>query len=130
MSDEIINFDFGNITCKYDHVAIIEINSGIEVDEDIANKIISRINDILKQPSVLIVNKKFDYSYTTDGMKILNDANLPNVLATAIVVHNSSSEVMTKSQVDIMKCFGRSNIQVFNNEESAMTWAQEILESE
>ena len=130
MSNEVIEFDFGNIKYKYDHVAMIEINSGVEVDEEIANQIISLLSGALKKPSVLIVNKKFDYSYTTEGMKILNDANLPDVLSTAIVVHNSSSEVMTKNQIDIMKCFGRTNLQVFNNEESALSWAQEVLNSQ
>ena len=130
MSNEVIEFDFGNIKYKHDHVAMIEINSGVEVDEEIANQIISLLSGALKKPSVLIVNKKFDYSYTTEGMKILNDANLPDVLSTAIVVHNSSSEVMTKNQIDIMKCFGRTNLQVFNNEESALSWAQEVLNSQ
>ena len=130
MSNEVVEFDFGNIKYKYDHVAMIEINSGVEVDEEIANQIISLLSGALKKPSVLIVNKKFDYSYTTEGMKILNDTNLPDVLSTAIVVHNSSSEVMTKNQIDIMKCFGRTNLQVFNNEESALSWAQEMLNSQ
>ena len=70
---EVKKFDFCSIEIHTERIVVIAINEEVEVNDSVANKIINIWNELNKQPSVILVDRKKLYSYTSDGMKKLTD---------------------------------------------------------
>jgi len=121
-------FDFGCFEHVDERILVIVINEGVVIDGKLSRKLVGLIDEQLSQPSVLIIDRRNDYSYSGTGMVTLKDSNLLNVAATGIVVYTSISERVVDTQVNVMNTLGRSNLNVFSSLEHALNWANKLLE--
>lgn len=121
-------FDFGCFERVDERILIIVINEGVVIDGELSRKLVGLIDEQLSVPSVLIIDRRNDYSYSGTGMVTLKDSNLPNVAATGIVAYTSISERVADTQVNVMNTMGRSNLNVFSSLDHAMSWANKLLE--
>lgn len=126
---KITTFDFGFFEHVHERILIIVINEGVVIDGALSRKLISLIDEVLEEPSVLIIDRRNDYSYSGTGMVTLKDSKLSNVAATAIVAYSVFSEHFVDTQVNVMNTVGRSHLNVFSSLEQAMGWANKLLEA-
>ena len=126
---KITTFDFGFFEHVHERILIIVINEGVVIDGALSRKLISLIDEVLEEPSVLIIDRRNDYSYSGTGMVTLKDSKLSNVVATAIVAYSVLSEHFVDTQVNVMNTVGRSHLNVFSSLEQAMGWANQLLEA-
>ena len=126
---KITTFDFGFFEHVHERILIIVINEGVVIDGALSRKLISLIDEVLEEPSVLIIDRRNDYSYSGTGMVTLKDSKLSNVAATAIVAYSVLSEHFVDTQVNVMNTVGRSHLNVFSSLEQAMGWANQLLEA-
>lgn len=122
-------FDFGFFEHVHERILIIVINEGVVIDGELSRKLVSLIDEVLEEPSVLIIDRRNDYSYSGTGMVTLKDSKLSNVAATAIVAYSVLSEHFADTQVNVMNAVGRSHLNVFSSLEQAMGWANQLLET-
>ena len=118
---------FGKIEHHGDNIQVIVVDQGLEIDRRMALTITKAIEDQTDQPSIVLVDRRNDYSYSGEGMQTLSDRNLPHVVATGIVVYSSAAMMLITSQIGTMKLLGRSNIKVFYTLTSALSWAKNEL---
>jgi len=124
---KIDTFDFGCFEHADEQTLIIVINEGVVIDGELSRKLIGLIDEKLTQPSVLLIDRRNDYSYSGTGMVTLKGSKLPNVIATGIVAYSSISAGVADSQVNVMNARGRSNLNVFSSLEHGLSWAKEVL---
>lgn len=123
---KITTFDFGSFEHVAERILVIAINEGVVVDGDLSRKLVELIDEALEQPSVLIIDRRHDYSYSGTGMVTLKSSKIPNVLATGIVAYSSESERVEDNQVNVMNTQGRSRLSVFSSLERALEWANGV----
>lgn len=121
-------YDFGFIEYSNDNIYLVIINEGLEVNEIVANRILISLRNIIEKPSILIIDRRNDYSYTANGMRLLNDSNLPQVVATGIIAYSNTSAVVANNQARFMKQFGRTALNTFPSLNLAISWGLDILE--
>ncbi len=126
---KVTTFDFGFFEHVHERILIIVINQGVVIDGALSRKLISLIDEVLEEPSVLIIDRRNDYSYSGTGMMTLKDSKLSNVAATAIVAYPVLSEHFADTQVNVMNTVGRSHLNVFSSLDQAMGWANQLLET-
>jgi|GEM_PF-1594295 len=124
---KITTFDFGTFEHVDERILVIVINEGVVIDGELSRKLVGFIDEQLSQPSVLVIDRRHDYSYSGTGMVTLKDSNLPNVAATGIVAYTSISERVADTQVNVMNALGRSNLNVFSSLDHALSWANKLL---
>ena len=121
---QVESYAFGTVEYFSDNILIVVVNDGIEVNGELARLIIRAIEQKSNEATVVIVDRRNDYSYSSEGMKTLSDINLPQVIATGIVVYSGVSELVTACQIGTMKILGRSNLNVFRSLDEALSWGQ------
>jgi len=124
---DVTTFDFGSFEHVDERILVIVINECVVIDGELSRKLVGLIDEQLSQPSILIIDRRNDYSYSGTGMVTLKDSNIPNVAATGIVAYSSISERVADTQVNVMNTRGRSNLNVFSSLDHALTWANELL---
>ena len=120
-------FDFGCFEHVDERILVIVINEGVVIDGELSRKLVGLIDEQLTEPSILIIDRRNDYSYSGTGMVTMKDSNLPNVAATGIVAYSSITEGVVDTQVNVMNKLGRSNLSVFSSLEHALSWANKLL---
>jgi len=124
---KIDTFDFGCFEHVDERTLVIVINEGVVIDGELSHKLVGLIDEALVQPSVLVIDRRNDYSYSGTGMVTLKSSKLPNVIATGIVASSSISERVADNQVNVMNARGHSNLNVFSSLEYGLSWAKEVL---
>jgi len=124
---KVDTFDFGCFEHVDERTLVIVINEGVVIDGELSRKLVGLIDEALDQPSVLIIDRRNDYSYSGTGLVTLKDSNLPNVAATGIVDYGTIPEGVADTQINVMNRPRRSNLNVFSSLDHALHWASELL---
>ncbi|NRA72658.1 MAG: hypothetical protein HRU24_16725 [Gammaproteobacteria bacterium] len=124
---QVESYAFGTVEIFSDNILIVVVNDGLEINGELARLIIRAIEQKSNEATVVIVDRRNDYSYSSEGMQTLSDTNLPQVIATGIVVYSGVSELVTACQIGTMKILGRNNLHVFRSLDEALSWGQKQI---
>ncbi len=105
----------------------VTVYNGIEVDMNIAKQYRQAIKTLVTQPTGLLVDKRNSYSLDFNAQRfVLN--NLPNIAATALLVHSSFSSIAAETQLHFLRT-EQHQVQIFSSQRAAVKWLGEQLEA-
>lgn len=122
-----VTFEFGSFEYIDERILVIVIDEGVVIDGELSCQLVAKIEETLTQPSILIIDRRHDYSYSGTGMMTLKGSNIAKVKATAIVSYSVMPERAPGKSVNVMNTTGRSQLNVFPSLELALNWADELL---
>lgn len=105
----------------------VTVSEGVEIDLGIAQSFQSAIAELTHEPTGLLVNKRNRYSLTFDAQRTVL-SHLPNVAATALLVHSSISSRIADTQLPVLRT-AEHPVKVFFSRAKATTWLKEQLPS-
>lgn len=118
--------DFCTIIHRDDDIAIIEINEGVNLDADMAKELIDLAKSKLdSKPFALLSNRIHSYSLSFDAMSSL--ANLPNLVALAIIAYTHKSKTLVETQNFFLSTMKKRPVKIFTNMDEAIDWLKEEL---
>lgn len=125
---KLTHFDFGFFEHYDEKILVIVINEGTVIDGDLSRTLVGLIDEALDTPSVLLIDRRNEYSYSGSGLLTLKESNIANVLATGIIAYPTLAEREAGREVNVRNTRGRSNLNVFSSLEDAMSWASQQLQ--
>ncbi len=118
----IQHFEFCMISTLNEHCAEIVFKNGVDVTSRMLDEIQDWINNNIKSPVRIIINKIFSYSYTFDAQ--LQLPSLSNNVATAVVCYNDMSEKTTMI-LHTTTNHQSWNMKIFYDRGEALNWINE-----
>lgn len=122
-----VTFEFGEFEYIDECILVIAINEGVVIDGGLSQQLVGKIEETLTQSSILIIDRRHDYSYSGTGLMTLKESNIANVKATAIVSYSEAPQQSSNAQVNVMNARGRSRLNVFASLDDALRWAEELM---
>lgn len=115
--------DFCTVFHREDDIAIIEIDEGVNLDADMARELVeltkSKLGD---RPFALLSNRIHSYSLSFDAMSEL--ANLPNLVALAIVIYSHESQLLVETQNFFLSTLKKRPVKIFKNMDEGIEWLE------
>ena len=122
----IHQFSFGLASKISENCAEIVVKKGTEMTIDMVIEYHQWLLENIRAPMYLVINKIFDYKYTTEAQVQL--ASLREIKAVAIVAYDRVSQTTTH----IMQSVPHEKnwkIEVFSDRESAVIWLDKLATS-
>lgn len=119
-----VTLPFGEVRRIKNHLAEVVIFQGVTMtlqDVRLYNK---TLTDMHSDTFGLIVNKRYQYTYTFDAQRELID--IPNLKAVAILVYTSASTHSTKAVLSVMRN-KIEHVEIFSLRKDAIAWMEKIL---
>ena len=113
--------EFCTVIHREDDIAIIEIDEGVNLDADMAQDL-GELTEKERgdRPFALLSNRIHSYSLSFDAMSAL--ANLPNLIALAIVIYTSKSQLLIETQNFFISTMKKRPVKIFTEMEEAIDW--------
>jgi len=103
----------------------VRVYSGVEVDEAIAKEYSETIAKLTSKPTGLLVDKQNQYSLTFNAQKLFL-SHLPNIAATAILVHRSVTGLSAQTQLPFLRT-DKHHVEIFHSQQEAVQWLKDEL---
>jgi len=117
---------FCTVYHRDDGISMIEINEGVEVDTDMSNELVELAKNVLgERPIALLSNRVHSYSLSFQAMSIL--ANLPNLIALAIVAYTTESKLLIETQNFFISAMKKKPVKIFSNIDEGIEWLHKAL---
>jgi len=111
---------------REDHIVTIEINEGVEVDNDMAQELADLSDSVFRGASfALLSNRINSYSLSFEAMRTL--ATLPNMVALAIVTYTEHSKLLIETQNFFISAIRKNPVKTFTDKDMAIGWLQSEL---
>ena len=110
---------FGNISIVKKDLAEVVVDDGVEMNVAKVKEYHEFLEQKLKAPFSLLINKKNSYSYTFQAQKIIG--NIKGVKAMAVVVGTNGGLMSTETLINLNKD-SNWNINLFQNRDKALEW--------
>jgi len=109
-----------------DHIVTIEINEGVEVDNDMAQELTDLSDSVLENaPFALLSNRVNSYSLSFEAMHSL--AVQPNLVALAVVIYSKHSKLLIETQNFFISTIKKKPVKIFTDKKTAIKWLQSEL---
>ena len=119
--------DFCTIHHRDDGIAIIEIKDGINLSAEMAQELADLTKKVYgDRPLALLSNRKNSFSFSFDALTTL--AELPNLVALAIVIYNQQTRILVETQNFFLSAMRAIPIKIFTDLDNAEEWLKEIME--
>jgi hypothetical protein len=117
------DYTFGSMSC-YDHYVIGLLHSGVIVNNEIAMRMLTDINDYYgKEKIVFISNREFGHDVDA---KVYQLVNAKTMIGIAVVGTTLEQKIQAATEQSLYSgSFG-----FFNNMESAVAWAESFTDNE
>lgn len=120
--------EFCTVIHRDDDIAIIEIDEGVNLDADMARDLVELTEKELgDRPFALLSNRVHSYSLSFDAMSAL--ANLPNLIALAIVIYSNKSQLLVETQNFFISTMKKRPVKIFTEMEEAIDWLKGELKN-
>lgn len=120
--------EFCTVIHRDDDIAIIEIDEGVNLDADMARDLVELTEKELgDRPFALLSNRVHSYSLSFDAMSAL--ANLPNLIALAIVIYSNKSQLLVETQNFFISTMKKRPVKIFTEMEEAIHWLKGELKN-
>ena len=120
--------EFCTVIHREDDIAIIEIDEGVNLDADMARDLVELTEKELgDRPFALLSNRIHSYSLSFDAMSAL--ANLPNLIALAIVIYSNKSQLLVETQNFFISTMKKRPVKIFTEMEEAIDWLKGELKN-
>lgn len=120
--------EFCTVIHRDDDIAIIEIDEGVNLDADMARELVELTEKELgDRPFALLSNRIHSYSLSFDAMSAL--ANLPNLIALAIVIYSNKSQLLVETQNFFISTMKKRPVKIFTEMEEAIDWLKGELKN-
>ena len=120
--------EFCTVIHRDDDIAIIEIDEGVNLDADMARELVELTEKELgDRPFALLSNRVHSYSLSFDAMSAL--ANLPNLIALAIVIYSNKSQLLVETQNFFISTMKKRPVKIFTEMEEAIYWLKGELKN-
>lgn len=120
--------EFCTVIHRDDDIAIIEIDEGVNLDADMARDLVELTEKELgDRPFALLSNRIHSYSLSFDAMSAL--ANLPNLIALAIVIYSNKSQLLVETQNFFISTMKKRPVKIFTEMEEAIDWLKGELKN-
>jgi len=117
---------FCSIQHREDDICIIEINEGVNLDAQMSNELIDLTDKVMgDKPFALLSNRINSYSLTFEAMSAL--ANMPNLVALAIVVYSDKSQLLIETQNFFLTTIKERPVKIFNQVNEAIDWLEKEM---
>ncbi len=110
---------FATIELLSPNLAEVIVDEGADISLTMVDEYHSFLLSHLTVPFCLLINKKNSYSY--QAMAQLKIADLPQILAMAVVAYKSTTEVVTNLLIQMPRQT-HWNIQIFYDRDHALRW--------
>lgn len=118
---------FCTVTLREDDIVIIEIDDGVNLDAEMANELVELSNKELgDRPFALLSNRINSYSFSFEALSKL--ANIPNLIALAIVIYSDKSQLLVEAQNFFLSTIRKRPIKIFRRKDEAMNWLGKELD--
>lgn len=118
---------FCTIFHRNDGIAVIKINEGVEVNADMAKEVSELAARVIKGvPFALLSDRKNSYSLSFEAMS--NLANIPNLVALAIVIYSDRSRLLVETQNFFISAMKKRPVKIFTDKASALEWLRTELD--
>ncbi|WP_242130510.1 hypothetical protein [Aestuariivivens marinum] len=119
---ERYKLSFGEIKILNKNLAEVIVDEGIIFDEIMVDEYHDFLLNSLTPPFLLLINKKYSYTYTFNAQKII--ANLKEIKAMAVLLSTYGGEMSTRTLINVNGNY-KWNIELFQNRTEALQWLQE-----
>ncbi len=114
-------FSFGEIIILRDDLAEIIVKKGVVMNEDIIKECHSFLVKHLKTPFSLLINKKYEHSYTGEAQTMIS--NLKELKVMGVVV-GAKRSIIPSDILSKINQFNDSSIKLFNKRNQALEWLE------
>jgi hypothetical protein len=120
------SLSFCSVFHRDDGIAVIKIDEGVEVDADMAKEVIDLAASVLGEaPFALLSDRKNSYSLSFAAMSAL--ANMPNLVALAIVIYSDQSRLLVEAQNFFVSALHKRPMRIFTDTDTATNWLRAEL---
>ena len=117
---------FCTVFHRDDGIAVIKVNEGIEVNAEMAKEVSDLAVRVIKgAPFALLSDRKNSYSLSFEAMS--NVANIPNLVALAIVIYSDKSRLLVETQNIFISTMKKMPVKIFNDMDTASDWLRTEL---
>lgn len=120
----IIKLPFGEVRRIGDHLAEVVISQGVMMSLEDVRLYNKTLADMHSGPFGLIVDKRYQYTYTFEAQRELID--IPNLKAVAILVYTATSNHSTRAVLSVMRN-KIEHVEIFSLRNEAISWMEQIL---
>ena len=110
---------FGTIIVINNNLAEVIVDEGVEMTEALVNEYHNFLLQNLVAPFLLLINRKYSYSYTFKAQRLIG--KLKEIKAIAVVIGTSGALMSTETLINLNKD-SDWNIYVFQKREKALEW--------
>ena len=115
---------FGTINILKNNLAEVIVDEGVVMDEVMIDEYHDFLLNTLDVPFALLVNKKNSYTYTFTAQK--NIVHLNEIKAIAVITKTSGAVMSTETLINVNGNIN-SNIKLFQERQSGLTWLNNQL---
>lgn len=110
---------YATVNIIHDTILEVVCNDEIELSIEMLKELKTLADKKIGQPFSLLINRKNTYTYSFEVLQHFGDFH--DILATAFVVYNKTSEAVTNYAVEFIKNQNWKT-EVFYNHEAAVQW--------
>jgi len=121
--EDLLIYDFCKINI-FDRYTIVEINEGVHLAPDHNTVLVNLVDTYYKNKSFVYITNRVN-NYTVDPSIYIKTSEIENLIGFAVVSQTHTKEIAHK----IAPLFSRVRFNVFNNLDTAIVWANQLLDA-